>query len=80
MRLIYDNKTGLCKGYGFVNCGNARVYKRIMAKKKHIIDGRVIDCNLACKKENAPERIKNVKKRKLFVGGLTHDTTNGRNL
>lgn len=77
VKLIYNPKTGLCKGYGFVICSNSMVYRRILAKKKHTVDGRVIDCNFACKKSEAPDRIKNVKKRKLFVGGITHDTTNG---
>lgn len=48
-----------------------------MAKKKHVVRGRVIDCNIACKKSEAPSDIKNIKKRKLFVGGFGVNTKNG---
>jgi len=40
--------------------------------------GRNIDCNIACKKINAPEEIKLMKRKKVFVGGLTAETNNSK--
>jgi len=48
-----------------------------MKKKSHKISGREIDCNIACKKDKAPKRIKEQKKRKIFIGGLSENSTNG---
>lgn len=76
IKLINDKSTGLCKGYGFVTCGNEVTFRRIMDQEEHKINGRIIDCNIACKKESAPEKIKNLKKKKIFVGGLTPQTNN----
>lgn len=78
VKLINDKNTGLCKGYGFLTCGNDLTFKRIMQQKEHRINGRIIDCNIACKKCNAPKEIQDLKKRKVFVGGLTHDTNNSK--
>lgn len=53
------------------------MFNRILEQKEHLIQGRKIDCNIACKKKNAPDEIKNLKKKKVFVGGLTSETDNG---
>lgn len=77
IKLINDKSTGLCKGYGFITCDDSTTFRRIMKQREHRINGRIIDCNIACKKTDAPESIKNLKKKKIFVGGLSHGTLNG---
>ena len=44
---------------------------------EHTINGRTIDCNIACTKEEAPSSIKEMKKKKIFVGGLSLKCTQG---
>ncbi len=64
-----DKRKGFSKGYGFVHCSNDQTFQRIL-QDEHIIHGRRLDCNIACKKTDAPEEIKEKLRRKVFVGGL----------
>lgn len=59
-----------------MTCGDDITFKRIMQQKEHRINGRILDCNIACKKSNAPKEIKELKRRKVFVGGLARNTAN----
>lgn len=70
---------GISKGYGFISLENKKSYQRILDTKGHMIKGRVVEVNLAVKKNtDAPEDLRTKNQRKLFVGGLRNEATRGR--
>lgn len=40
--VIFDKKTGLSKGYGFITYANSAVLEVIESRTKHVIDGQNI--------------------------------------
>ena len=71
-RIVYDNRTGISKGYGFITCENRSMYEKILENKKHFVCGRIVDINKALERDmEVPEEVKNKSLRKLFVGGLS---------
>jgi RNA recognition motif-containing protein len=68
-KIIVNKKTNMSKGYGFVTLGSRSLFERLK-EIKHVLDGRCLDLNIACKKSEAPEDVKNRAKRILYVGGL----------
>lgn len=77
--IVYDKLTLASRGYGFVNCENAKTCNRILEEKNHVIKGRVVEITKALKKNgDIPKDIKSKGFRKLFVGGLSPITTRGK--
>jgi RNA recognition motif-containing protein len=73
---VQDKVTSVSKGYGFINCENKKTYERILGIKTHRIRDRMVEINHAIKRNGeVPEDIKFKALRKLFVGGLTLETT-----
>lgn len=44
----------------------------------HELNGRRVDVNMAVEMEKAPDEIKIIKERKIYVGGLGKRTTEGK--
>ena len=76
VKLIINRETKLSKGYGFLHMNCEKTFKRIL-EAKHTVKGRRLDCNIACKKTDAPLEIREKFKRKIFVGGLPKNTSQG---
>lgn len=72
--IIRNRETSISKGYGFISCNNVNTYQRILSTE-HVIDGRVIDCHDSFKKNEEPEKFKDNANKKIFVGGLSLETT-----
>lgn len=79
VKLIIDKEKGINKGYGFIHCGNEITFERII-RTEHFVRGRKLDCNIACKKVDAPHEIREKIRKKIFVGGLSKNSTRGRSL
>jgi glycine cleavage system H lipoate-binding protein len=76
---VADVQPEISKGYGFISLENKKSYQRILDTRGHLIKGRVVEVNLAVKKNSdAPEDLKTKGLRKLFVGGLRNEATRGR--
>ena len=76
VEIIYDNKTGISKCFGFVECANPQIAQDILSKK-HQLNGRAMDVNCAFKKNKTLTQNwrKILHKKKLFVTNLTYNTT-----
>lgn len=72
--IIRNRETSISKGYGFISCNNVNTYQRILSTE-HVIDGRIIDCHDSFKKNEEPEKFKDNANKKIFVGGLSLETT-----
>ena len=72
--IIRNRSNNASKGYGFITCNDRFVYEKIMSKD-HIINGRLIDCHISFKKCNEPDKFKENANKKIFVGGLSLDTS-----
>lgn len=72
-----DKKTKIPKGYGFLVFQSDKTYERILSLV-HTLNGRTLDLNVACKKENDPEMIEKRKKKIVYVGGVSKDVTQGK--
>lgn len=60
-----------CRGFALVHCANRQTQKKILSKKKHLFNGRNIECKKwFSSKEKLDQYSKELKRRKLFVGGL----------
>jgi RNA recognition motif-containing protein len=72
--IIRNRTTGVSKGYGFISCNNVKTYQRIV-NTEHVINGRAIDCHDSFKKSDDPEKFKENANKKIFVGGISLETT-----
>jgi RNA recognition motif-containing protein len=72
--IIRNRATGVSKGYGFISCNNIKTYQRIV-NTEHVISGRVIDCHDSFKKSDDPEKFKENANKKIFVGGISLETS-----
>lgn len=72
--IIRNRATGVSKGYGFISCNNVKTYQRIV-NTEHVINGRAIDCHDSFKKSDDPEKFKENANKKIFVGGISLETT-----
>ena len=69
-----DKKTKMPKGYGFVVFKSDKTFQRIKSMT-HVLNGRTLDINIGCKKENAPEMIEQRKRKMIYVGGVPQAVT-----
>ena len=71
--IVYNKKTGISKGYGFLKVESEGVIQKILTVGKHCIKGRMVDVNLALDKDTVvPSHLLTKGFRRLFVGGLSH--------
>jgi hypothetical protein len=70
----------LCKGFGFITCGDEKTYKKILNfKGKHKVLGRQVDVNIAYNFNEIPDKqTETLKKKKIFVGAISNGTNNGK--
>ncbi len=80
--IIYDKRTSrlaladASKGFGFIESDNRKTIERIFEVKVHFLKGRYVDVNRALDKHSqVPSDILERGFKKLFVGGLSSDTT-----
>mgnify|MGYP000143129008 FL=1 len=72
--IIRNRDSNVSKGYGFISCNNIKTYQRIIASE-HTINGRIIDCHASFKKSDDPQKFKENANKKIFVGGISLETT-----
>jgi heterogeneous nuclear ribonucleoprotein A1/A3 len=77
VKIMKDKKTKMPKGYGFVIFKSYKTYERIK-DMPHSLNGRTLDINVGCKKENDPQMIENRRKKMVYVGGVPLDVTEGK--
>ena len=74
--IVYDLNTGISKGYGFIFVQDEESVEEIIKKGKHLINGRLVDANRAKGKDFQTVQDAILKeKRRLFVGGISTQTT-----
>jgi len=71
-------KTQQFKGYALITFEDPECVKTCLNEKNHIILNRKVHCSLALSKKEARQIIADKSKRKLFVGGLSQKTTQGK--
>lgn len=60
-----------CRGFALVHCANRQTQKKILSKRKHSFFGRNIECKKwFSSREKLEKYSRELKRRKLFVGGL----------
>lgn len=60
-----------CRGFALIHCADEETHSKVLLNKKHLFNGRTIECKRwFSSKEKLEEYNKQLKKRKLFVGGL----------
>jgi len=72
--IIRNRTTNISKGYGFISTRSTQTYERIMATK-HELNGRILDCFPGFKKNGNPELFEKICGLKIFVGGVSVETT-----
>lgn len=72
--IIRNRATGGSKGYGFISCNCYKTYQRII-NTDHIINDRAIDCHASFKKLDDPEKFQENANKKIFVGGISSETS-----
>ena len=59
-----------CRGFAIVKCGDKATLDRILNKKDHFFEGRIIECKPCLKKSKLKKYNKELNARKVFVGCL----------
>ena len=59
-----------CRGFAIVRCGDKPTMDRILAKKDHFFEGRMIECKPCLKKSKLKKYNKELNARKVFIGCL----------
>jgi RNA recognition motif-containing protein len=72
--IIRNRTTNISKGYGFISTRSYQTYDKIMAVR-HELNGRILDCFPGFKKNGNPELFEKICGLKIFVGGVTVETT-----
>lgn len=72
--IIRNRSTSISKGYGFISTCNHQTYDKIMAVR-HELNGRILDCFPGFKKNGNPELFEKICGLKIFVGGVSVETT-----
>lgn len=72
--IIRNRSTSISKGYGFISTRNHQTYDKIMAVR-HELNGRILDCFPGFKKNGNPELFEKICGLKIFVGGVSVETT-----
>eukprot|EP01018_Ginkgo_biloba_P038212 Gb_23748 [translate_table: standard] len=73
--VIIDKATGKSRGFGFITFKHMDSAQRALKEPSKTIDGRITVCNLATAGTN-PTQASDQSQRKLYIGGLSYDTTN----
>ncbi|KAJ4971534.1 hypothetical protein NE237_004633 [Protea cynaroides] len=73
--VILDKTTGKSRGYGFVTYKHMESTQSALKEPSKLIDGRLAVCNLACEGLSSATITPDQALRKLYVGGLSPDTT-----
>ena len=72
--VIKNRSTNVSKGYGFVTAGTQEIYNKIIESKHHL-NGRRLDCLPGFKKTEKPEEFDKFCNLRIFVGGISKETT-----
>ncbi|MCO5573538.1 hypothetical protein L7F22_027309 [Adiantum nelumboides] len=73
--VIVDKATGKSRGFGFITYKHMDSAQRALKEPSKTVDGRITVCNLAVSGTYAPIGVSDQAQRKLFIGGLSYDTT-----
>lgn len=73
--VIFDKTTGKSRGYGFITYKDMESAKTALKAPSKLIDGRMVVCNLACESLSSTSVLPDQAQRKLYIGGLSPDTT-----
>lgn len=73
--VIVDKATGKSRGFGFITYKNMESTQKALEEPSKLIDGRLAVCNLACEGLSSASISADVALRKLYVGGLSPDTS-----
>ena len=74
VKVMRNKRTKMPKGYGFVIFKNDKIFHRIK-NMNHILNGRTLDINVGCKKENAPNIVSGRQRKIVYVGGVAQSVT-----
>ncbi|XP_033107491.1 DAZ-associated protein 1-like isoform X2 [Anneissia japonica] len=72
--LMHDRVNGRSRGFGFVRYKDASIVDKVLADGPHILDGKKIDPK-PCTPRSQSKRASSAIHNKVFVGGLSNDTT-----
>ncbi|CAI9782763.1 unnamed protein product [Fraxinus pennsylvanica] len=73
--VIFDKATGKSRGYGFITYRDMESAQRALKAPGKMIDGRMAVCNLASEGFTGPSTAPDQAQRKLYIGGLSPETT-----
>ncbi|KZV44795.1 RNA-binding family protein isoform 1 [Dorcoceras hygrometricum] len=73
--VIHDKATGKSRGYGFITYKDMESAQRALRAPGKMIDGRMAACNLASEGLNSSSSTLDQAQRKLYVGGLSPETS-----
>ncbi|KAH7298197.1 hypothetical protein KP509_25G031800 [Ceratopteris richardii] len=73
--VIIDKTTGKSRGFGFITYKHMDSAQRALKEPSKMVDGRITVCNLAVTGTYAPVGAGDQAQRKLFIGGLSYETT-----
>ncbi|KAK3026789.1 hypothetical protein RJ639_040267 [Escallonia herrerae] len=73
--VILDKATGKSRGYGFITYKDMNSARAALEAPSKLIDGRMAVCNLACEGLSSVTSTPDLAQRKLYIGGLSPDTT-----
>ncbi|XP_031101722.1 UBP1-associated protein 2C-like [Ipomoea triloba] len=73
--VIFDKATGKSRGYGFITFKDMESAQRALKAPSKMIDGRMAVCNLASEGLSSSSITPDQAQRKLYVGGLSPETT-----
>lgn len=73
--VITDKVTGRSRGYGFITYKDMESAQIALKAPSKMIDGRMAVCNLACEGLSSTTVTGDQSQRKLYIGGLSPDTT-----
>ncbi|KAE9455925.1 hypothetical protein C3L33_12171, partial [Rhododendron williamsianum] len=73
--VIVDKATGTSRGYGFITYRDMESAQAALKAPSKLIDGRLAVCNLACEGLSSLSVPPDQAQRKLYIGGLSPETT-----
>lgn len=73
--VIADKATGKSRGYGFITYKSMESAQSALRASSKLIDGRLTVCNLACEGLSSASAAPDQAQRKLYIGGLSPETT-----
>lgn len=73
--VIIDKATGKSRGYGFITYKDMESAQKALRAPSKMIDGRMAVCNLASEGLNSTTTTPDQAQRKLYIGGLSPETT-----